>query len=97
MLKKDFHHSASSANAFIDSPAYWIITKLYEFEGPPNNRMIMGTAAEHGAYEGLSKSLDDKHIIKETKKKYIEEGGDPDQKELEMAEQISIKFQRSSC
>lgn len=95
MLKKDFHHSASSANAFIDSPAYWIITKLYGFEGPPNNRMIMGTAAEHGAYEGLSKSLDDKHITKETKKKYIEEGGDPDQKELEMAEQISIKFKEA--
>ena len=95
MLKKDFHHSASSANSFIDSPPYWIITKLYGFEGPPNNRMIMGTAAEHGAYESLSKSLDDKSTTESTKKKYVEEGGDPTANELEMAEQISIKFKEA--
>jgi hypothetical protein len=23
MLKDEYHHSASSANTFIDSPAYW--------------------------------------------------------------------------
>ena len=95
MLKKDFHHSASSANSFIDSPPYWIITKLYGFEGPPNNRMIMGTAAEHGAFESLSKSLDDKSTTESTKKKYVEEGGDPTANELEMAEQISIKFKEA--
>lgn len=95
MLKKDFHHSASSANSFIDSPPYWIITKLYGFEGPPNNRMIMGTAAEHGAYESLSKSLDYKSTTESTKKKYVEEGGDPTANELEMAEQISIKFKEA--
>jgi len=54
MLKKEYRHSASSANAFIDSPAYWVITKLYNFEGPVNSRMVMGTAAEHGANEALS-------------------------------------------
>ena len=54
MLKKDYRHSASSANAFIDSPAYWIITKLYDFEGPVNSRMGMSTEAEHAANEALT-------------------------------------------
>jgi hypothetical protein len=57
--------------------------------------MIMGTAAEHGAYESLSKSLDDKSTTESTKKKYVEEGGDPTANELEMAEQISIKFKEA--
>ena len=45
MLKKEYCHSASSANAFIDSPAYWVITKLYNFEGTVNARMSIGSAA----------------------------------------------------
>lgn len=65
MLKKEYCHSASSANAFIDSPAYWIITKLYDFEGPVNARMSMGTAAEHAANEAMSNLDMDEHKVQE--------------------------------
>ena len=65
MLKKEYCHSASSANAFIDSPAYWIITKLYDFEGPVNARMSMGSAAEHAANEAMSNLDMDEHKVQE--------------------------------
>jgi hypothetical protein len=74
MLKKDYCHSASSANAFIDSPAYWVITKLYDFEGPVNARMCMGTAAEHAANEAMSDMhMDQSQVQKITEAKFDEE------------------------
>ena len=54
MLRIDYRHSASRGNAFIDSPAYWIITELFGYEDKANDRMIMGNAAEEAAYEGLN-------------------------------------------
>ena len=74
MLKKEYCHSPSSANAFIDSPAYWIITKLYDFEGPVNARMSMGTAAEHAANEAMSNlDMDESQVQKVTEAKFDEE------------------------
>ena len=45
ILREDYRHSASRGNAFIDSPAYWIITELFEYSEPANARLVMGTAA----------------------------------------------------
>jgi len=53
ILRDDYRHSASRGNTFIDSPAYWIITELYNYSEPANPRMLMGLAAEEAAQEGL--------------------------------------------
>ena len=53
ILREDSRHSASRGNAFIDSPAYWIITELFNYSEPANARMLMGLAAEEAAQEGL--------------------------------------------
>ena len=93
MLKKEYRHSASSANAFIDSPAYWVITKLYNFEGPVNSRMVMGTAAEHGANEALSNiNLKPEEVMQKAEDKYLKEGGDPHNSDMEKARNISMRF-----
>lgn len=64
ILRKDYRHSASRANAFIDSPAHWIITELYEFKEPANARMLMGSAAEEAAMEALREKSDNDEQIK---------------------------------
>jgi hypothetical protein len=95
MLKKDYCHSASSANAFIDSPAYWVITKLYDFEGPVNARMCMGTAAEHAANEAMSDMhMDQSQVQKITEAKFDEETKNEfkDAPEREWAVDISMRF-----
>ena len=93
MLKKDYRHSASSANAFIDSPAYWVITKLYDFEGPVNSRMVMGTAAEHAANEALSNiNLKPEEVMQKAEDKYLKEGGDKNNNDMEKAKNISMRF-----
>ena len=95
MLKKEYCHSASSANAFIDSPAYWIITKLYDFEGPVNARMSMGTAAEHAANEAMSNlDMDESQVQKVTETKFDEETKNEfkDAPEREWAVDIAMRF-----
>ena len=95
MLKKDYCHSASSANAFIDSPAYWVITKLYNFEGPVNARMSMGTAAEHAANEAMSNlDMDESQVQKVTEAKFDEETKNEfkDAPEREWAVDIAMRF-----
>ena len=95
MLKKEYCHSASSANAFIDSPAYWIITKLYDFEGPVNARMSMGTAAEHAANEAMSNlDMDESQVQKVTEAKFDEETKNEfkDAPEREWAVDIAMRF-----
>jgi hypothetical protein len=93
MLKKEYHHSASSANAFIDSPAYWIITKLFSFAGPTNSRMVMGSAAEYAANEALSNpKLQEDEVKDIARDKYIEMKGDPEDKDCERTQDISVKF-----
>jgi len=59
MLEKDYRHTASKGNSFIDSPPYWIINELYQFESKPNARMIMGSAAEEGAMNAIQKEAYD--------------------------------------
>ena len=93
MLKDKYHHSASSANAFIDSPSYWIITKLYNFEGPVNSRMVMGSAAEYAANAALSDNkLKEKEVKDIAKNKYLELQGDPSNQDCERSQDIAIKF-----
>jgi len=92
MLKDEYHHSASSANTFIDSPAYWIITKLYDFEGPVNSRMVMGSAAEYAANEALSDfKLEDVDVRKIAKEKYLELKGDPNDQDCERCQDIAMR------
>jgi hypothetical protein len=93
MLKDEYHHSASSANTFIDSPAYWIITKLYDFEGPVNSRMVMGSAAEYAANEALSNiELEDTQVREKAKEKYLELKGDPNDQDCERCQDIAMRF-----
>jgi hypothetical protein len=96
MLKDEYHHSASSANTFIDSPAYWIITKLYDFEGPVNSRMVMGSAAEYAANEALSNiELEDTQVREKAKEKYLELKGDPNDQDCERCQDIAMSsYQR---
>ena len=61
MLEKDYRHTASKGNSFIDSPPYWIINELYQFESKPNARMIMGSAAEEGAMNAIQKESYDEY------------------------------------
>jgi hypothetical protein len=59
ILREDYRHSASRANAFIDSPAHWIITELFNYKEPANARMLMGLSAEEAAHEGLKGGTED--------------------------------------
>jgi hypothetical protein len=59
ILREDYRHSASRGNSFVDSPAYWIITELFDYKEPANARMLMGLAAEEAAQEGLKGETED--------------------------------------
>ena len=48
-MKIKYRHSASKTNTFIDSPPFWIINELFDFESEANARMKMGLAAEDAA------------------------------------------------
>ena len=63
-MKIDYRHSASKTNTFIDSPAFWIINELFDFESEPNARMKMGLAAEDAAHYALSKQITKEDNIK---------------------------------
>ena len=64
-MKIEYRHSASKTNTFIDSPAFWIINTLYDFDSKPNARMKMGLAAEDAAHNGLLKQINDEDHIKD--------------------------------
>ena len=76
-MKIEYRHSASKTNTFIDSPAFWIINELFDFESEPNARMIMGLAAEDAAHHALSNQITDQDTITNyAKSKYIEHSRD---------------------
>ena len=76
-MKIKYRHSASKTNTFIDSPPFWIINELFDFESKPNARMVMGLAAENAAHQALSNQINDQDTITNfAKKKYIEESKD---------------------
>ena len=76
-MKIKYRHSASKTNTFIDSPPFWIINELFDFESEPNARMVMGLAAEDAAHQALSNQINDQDTITNfAKKKYIEESKD---------------------
>ena len=76
-MKIKYRHSASKTNTFIDSPPFWIINELFDFESKPNARMVMGLAAEDAAHQALSNQINDQDTITNfAKKKYIEESKD---------------------
>ena len=70
-MKIEYRHSASKTNTFLDSPAFWIINELFDFESEPNARMVMGLAAEDAADHALSKQIKDQDY-KELEKKLVE-------------------------
>lgn len=92
ILREDYRHSASRGNAFIDSPAYWIITELFDYSEPANARMIMGTVAEQAAEQGLKNDLskDDIGDIVNTEWNKLYDDDTADEKEW--AKEIAIKF-----
>ena len=70
-MKIEYRHSASKTNTFIDSPAFWIINELFDFESQPNPRMIMGLAAEDAANNALQNQITDEDSITEFAKENI--------------------------
>ncbi len=75
-MKIKYRHSASKTNTFIDSPAFWIINELYDFDSGPNARMVMGLAAEDAANHALQNQITDENTITEfAQKKYLEHDG----------------------
>ena len=62
-MKIKYRHSASKTNTFIDSPPFWIINELFDFESEPNARMVMGLAAEDAAHHALSNQINDQDTI----------------------------------
>ena len=76
-MKIKYRHSASKTNTFIDSPPFWIINELFDFESEPNARMVMGLAAEDAAHHALSNQITDaKDITKHAESKYRDDRGD---------------------
>lgn len=68
-----YRHSASKTNTFIDSPAFWVINELFDFESDPNARMVMGLAAEDAANHALENQITDQDTITNyAKTKYLE-------------------------
>ena len=62
-MKIKYRHSASKTNTFIDSPPFWIINELFDFESEPNARMVMGLAAQDAAHHALSNQINDEDTI----------------------------------
>ena len=77
-MKIKYRHSASKTNTFIDSPPFWIINELFDFESEPNARMVMGLAAEDAAHHALSNQINDEDTITNyaKKRKYLEHSKD---------------------
>jgi uncharacterized protein YlbG (UPF0298 family) len=76
-MKIKYRHSASKTNTFIDSPPFWIINELFDFESEPNARMVMGLAAEDAAHHALSNQINDEDTITNyAKTKYLEHSKD---------------------
>ena len=72
-MKIKYRHSASKTNTFIDSPPFWIINELFDFESEANARMVMGLAAEDAAHHALSNQINDENdITNYAKEQYIE-------------------------
>ena len=73
-MKIEYRHSASKTNTFIDSPAFWIINELFDFESEPNARMVMGLAAEDAAniMHYQNQITDEDTITEFAKRKYLE-------------------------
>ena len=94
-MKVKYRHSASKTNTFIDSPAFWIINELFDFESEPNARMRMGLAAEDAAHRAISEQINDQDIITQMgETQYISPdlGGDVEDPECAWSGIISHKF-----
>lgn len=92
ILREDYRHSASRGNAFIDSPAYWIITELFDYSEPANARMIMGTVAEQAAEQGLKNDLSKDDIGDIVNTEWNKLCDDDTADEKEWAKEIATKF-----
>ena len=106
ILRKDYRHSASRGNAFIDSPAHWIITELYGYKELPNPRMLMGLAAESAAMEGLKLDLSEDKVREQAAKDFdtlysyehkLNEGTDEVKEfpEYHWCQEIAVRFVNS--
>ena len=93
-MKIKYRHSASKTNTFIDSPPFWIINELFDFESDANARMVMGLAAEDAAHHALSNQISDENIITDyAKVKNIENPGrNHSEDEYDWAPIIANKF-----
>lgn len=92
ILREDYRHSASRGNAFIDSPAYWIITELFNYSEPANARMVMGTVAENVAHDAIKFNLSKQEISDRVDIAWDKECDDNTADEKEWAKEIAVKF-----
>ena len=94
IMKIEYRHSASKTNTFIDSPAFWIINELFDFESGPNARMVMGLAAEDAANNALQKQITNEDSITDyAKTKYLDNPGMAEEdSEYEWSAIIANKF-----
>ena len=94
MLKIKYRHSASKGNTFIDSPPFWIINNLYEFDSKPNARMKMGSTAEDAANHALLNKINDEDVINDyAKTQYVEKyKGNEEEVECAWSGIIANKF-----
>mgnify|MGYP000040002313 FL=1 len=93
-MKIKYRHSASKTNTFIDSPPFWIINELFDFESEPNARMKMGLAAEDAAHYAISNQITkEEDIIKYSREQYMNEcEGSFEDPECEWSGIIAHKF-----
>ena len=93
-MKVEYRHSASKTNTFIDSPPFWIINELFDFESEPNARMKMGLTAEDAAHYAISNQINDENnIAKDARIQYVNkhQGAQTDD-ECEWSGIIAYKF-----
>jgi len=93
-MKVEYRHSASKTNTFIDSPPFWIINELFDFESEPNARMTMGLTAEDAAHHAISNQINDENnIAKDARIQYVNkhQGAQTDD-ECEWSGIIAYKF-----
>lgn len=93
-MKVEYRHSASKTNTFIDSPPFWIINELFDFESEPNARMKMGLTAEDAAHHAISNQINDENnIAKDARIQYVNkhQGAQTDD-ECEWSGIIAYKF-----
>tara|TARA_R100000742_G_C4261832_1_gene79631 strand:+ start:10 stop:789 length:780 start_codon:yes stop_codon:yes gene_type:complete len=74
ILSKDYRHSASRGNDYINNPSLWLMRNYFRQESEINYSMAMGTASEIAAHAGLTiKDCNYKQVAEEQFKTIAEQ------------------------